>query len=238
MKCLGRAHRDLERRGVKVLAISGDPTESHARFAKALGLRFPLLSDGDLEVAKTYGVFAQTPSGGFATRSVFLIDREGELRYVDRDYRVSRKLTGTALGDAIEALDARAGDPLDALADLPEPERSGKRVLGRLVLAILAEDAAAIEKLLHPDFGARPGARPEEIAKAREAYVESWTKTFADEELTQGRFEDVLDLTTVQVLERDAASATALRAYGSAVRALGRSRWTCGRKVTSGASPR
>jgi len=220
MKCLGREHRELEKLGVQVLGISADAPESHKRFASALGLRFPLLSDAEMEVAKAYGVFTPSPTGGFAVRSVFLVDREGKLVHVDRDYTIPRKLAGTPLGDAVDALTRAEHDPLSGLADLPEQERSGKTVLGRLVLAVLAEDAAAIEGLLHADFGARPSQPAEEARRARQEHLDRWKRTFEEEDFGTARFSAVLDLDAVKVLPRDDATAAALRSFGADVRTL------------------
>ena len=219
MKCLGREHKQLERLGVRVLAISGDPPESHGRFARALGLHFDLLSDADLGTAKSYGVFAPTPDGGFASRSVFLVDREGKVRFVDRDFAVPRKLEGTPLDAAIRALGAGQGDPLPDLEALPEPERSGKRALCRLIQAVIAEDLAAVDGLLHAEFGARPGV-PDSAATARKQFLDGWRATFEAEDFARARTASVLDLARVQVLERDAASATALRSFDTEVRTL------------------
>ena len=220
MKCLGREHKELERRGVTVLAISADPSDSHRRFAGALGLRFPLLTDAELETARSYGVYTPTPTGGFASRSVFLVDREGKLRHVDRSYAIPRALEGTALWDAVLALGETDVDPLLALEGLPEPERSGKTLLVKLVQSAIAEEDAAIDALLHTEFGARPGRSAEEATAARKAHLDAWRKTFADEDLATARFSAVMDLDAVKVLPRDAASASALKAFGSDVRSM------------------
>lgn len=203
---------------MKVLGISADPPESHARFAKALGLRFDLLADTDLEVARRYGVFAQTPDGGFATRSVFLVDREGKLRHADRDFRIPRKLAGTPLGDALDAL-ARADDPLAALADLPEPERSGKRMIGRLVQCVLARDVDGVGTLLHPAFGAAPG-KPGSAAEGRRRALDGWRRTFATRTVPARRLDELVDLADAAVLDRDGASGEALRDRGAETRRL------------------
>ncbi len=220
MKCLGREHKDLERRGVTILGISADEPQSHARFAKALGLRFDLLSDSALSVARKYGVYAPSTGGGFAIRSVFLIDREGRLRYVDRDFGVPRGIAGTPLGDAIDALGATDEDPLAELAELPEPERAGKTVLGELLLAVIEEDVTRIDGLLHADFGARPGTPGAGTAKARKTFLDAWRRTFEAEEFDTARLSSVLDFDAVKVLTRDNASSKALRAFSSDVRLL------------------
>lgn len=69
---------ELERLGVPMLGISPQSVESHERFARENSLTVPLLADPDRSVAKTYGVIAR---GGFVRRSVFVVDREGIVRY-------------------------------------------------------------------------------------------------------------------------------------------------------------
>ena len=219
MKCLGREHKQLERLGVRVLAISGDPPESHGRFGRAMGLRFDLLSDDGLDVAKRYGVFTPTPGGGFATRSVFLVDREGKLRFLDRDFRVPKQLAGTALNDAIEALGPGDHDPLADVEGLPEPERSGKLLLCHLIQAVIDEDLAAIDALLHSEFGDRPGVA-DSAAIARKQFLDRWKAAFEAEDFERARIATVLDLDNVKVLERDDASTTALRSFDREVRTL------------------
>jgi mycoredoxin-dependent peroxiredoxin len=67
--------------GSEVLAISCDPTYSLRVFADTDGLNFPLLSDfwPHGAVASAYGVF--DGDKGVATRSSFLVDKSGVLRW-------------------------------------------------------------------------------------------------------------------------------------------------------------
>lgn len=64
-------------KGAKVLAISADTPWSHRAFAEDRGIEFPLLSDFDREVIRTYGVEHEV---GFPERAYFVIDREGIVR--------------------------------------------------------------------------------------------------------------------------------------------------------------
>ncbi|MGA1436628.1 MAG: redoxin domain-containing protein, partial [Ilumatobacteraceae bacterium] len=54
---------------------------SHEAFAQKYGLKFPLLADSEKDVAKAYGVLGPL---GFPRRSVFIVDREGVIRYAHR----------------------------------------------------------------------------------------------------------------------------------------------------------
>jgi alkyl hydroperoxide reductase subunit AhpC len=62
-----------------LLAISADSPFSHAAFAKARGLAFPLLSDIHRTVIRAYDVLDEERN--VAWRSTFVIDREGVLRW-------------------------------------------------------------------------------------------------------------------------------------------------------------
>jgi peroxiredoxin len=66
---------------VQILAVSTDPTFSPKAFAVAEGYEFPLLSDfwPHGELARTYGVFNETP--GMANRGTFVIDKDGLVRF-------------------------------------------------------------------------------------------------------------------------------------------------------------
>lgn len=65
----------------QVLGISAQDVASHQMFAGKHGLRIPLLADTDKAVAGLYGILGPL---GFARRSVFIIDREGIIRYAHR----------------------------------------------------------------------------------------------------------------------------------------------------------
>ncbi|MDP9228778.1 MAG: peroxiredoxin [Actinomycetota bacterium] len=68
----------LEALGVPLLGISPQSVESHERFAAEQGVNVPLLSDGDKQVARAYGVLGP---GGLFRRSIFLVDADGIIRY-------------------------------------------------------------------------------------------------------------------------------------------------------------
>ena len=62
----------------EVLGISVDSRHSHRAFAEHLGLEFPLLSDFEKKVTRAYGVLRD---GGFAERALFVVDKQGVVRY-------------------------------------------------------------------------------------------------------------------------------------------------------------
>lgn len=79
-------------KGVKVLGVSPDSPEAHARFRKKYGLTFPLLSDPEKTLAKAYGVWVKKQNYGReymgVERSTFAVDRHGVIRKVWRKVRV------------------------------------------------------------------------------------------------------------------------------------------------------
>ncbi|SED19153.1 peroxiredoxin Q/BCP [Streptomyces sp. 2131.1] len=68
----------FEKLDAEVWGISPQGVDSHESFARAQGLRMPLLADPGREAARAFGVAA--PGIG-VRRAVFLIDGEGVLRW-------------------------------------------------------------------------------------------------------------------------------------------------------------
>lgn len=93
---------DLGGLGTTVVGISGDYVHSHREWAKHLGLQFLLLSDHDHQVARAYGSF--NPISGYNTRTVFLVDARGIVRYADTAYRAGDPASFTALRNAVSTL--------------------------------------------------------------------------------------------------------------------------------------
>jgi thioredoxin-dependent peroxiredoxin len=83
----------LDRLDADVLGISPQSVDSHERWAREQSLNVPLLADEDLAVSRRYGVtgwlgpFARlteledVPDGRYVMRSIFVVDREGVVRY-------------------------------------------------------------------------------------------------------------------------------------------------------------
>jgi thioredoxin-dependent peroxiredoxin len=83
-----------------LLGISPQDVDSHETWAKKRNLQFPLLADTDRAVAKEYGVAA--PVIGIR-RSVFVIDGEGVVQYLDMKligatFERAKKLAGILEG--------------------------------------------------------------------------------------------------------------------------------------------
>ncbi len=69
----------------EVIGVSVDNTESHAKFAGKHGLPFPLLSDGDGEVARRYEALWSLGPVKVAKRHSFIINPDGKLAKIYRD---------------------------------------------------------------------------------------------------------------------------------------------------------
>jgi peroxiredoxin len=69
--------------GGQVIAIAVSSVFAQQAFGQHLGVRFPLLSDWNRTVTPAYGVQYDVWRGhqGVAKRSVFVIDRQGVIRY-------------------------------------------------------------------------------------------------------------------------------------------------------------
>ena len=83
-----------------MLAISAQGIDSHETFAGKHGLKFPLLADTDKAVAALYGTLGPL---GFPRRSVFIIDRQGIIRYA---HRAIAGLTYRPVSELVEVLAA------------------------------------------------------------------------------------------------------------------------------------
>ncbi len=71
----------FEELDAQVVGISAQDVASKEAFSSKHGFEFPLLADTDKQTAAAYGTLGPI---GFPRRSVFIIDREGMIRYVHR----------------------------------------------------------------------------------------------------------------------------------------------------------
>lgn len=69
--------------GVEPVAMAVTPTFAQTAFAERLGVDFALLSDWEGTTAEAYGVRYDEWKGhkGVAKRSLFLVDRDGTIRW-------------------------------------------------------------------------------------------------------------------------------------------------------------
>lgn len=91
--------KDLGNLGAVILGISGDYVFSHHEWITHHKLTFPLLSDHDHSVAKTYASY--DPKFGYNKRTVYVVDGSGTVRYRSLDFKAGSKADYEALRDAI-----------------------------------------------------------------------------------------------------------------------------------------
>ena len=93
---------ELSKLNATVLGISGDYVFSHQEWAKFHKLQFPLLSDHDHHVAKAYDSYMEQV--GFNKRTVYLVDKDGVVRYVNLAFKAGDKKDYDALRAELEKL--------------------------------------------------------------------------------------------------------------------------------------
>lgn len=79
---------DFEGLGVDVLALNPQPLASHERFASKHALSFPLLSDADAAVCRSYGAVGLF---GMTKRALVLIGKDGRVRWRHVDLPIFRR---------------------------------------------------------------------------------------------------------------------------------------------------
>ena len=88
---------EFERRGVKIIGLSVDPLDSNQGWAKDIeetqgtAPNYPIISDGDLSVAKAYGMLPaeasgdpkdRTPADNQTVRNVFVIGPDKKIKLI------------------------------------------------------------------------------------------------------------------------------------------------------------
>lgn len=79
---------EFERRGVKVIGLSVDPVDSHARWSDDIEAtqgarpRFPMIGDAERAVASLYGMIHPKANDTLTVRSVFIIDPAKKIRLI------------------------------------------------------------------------------------------------------------------------------------------------------------
>ena len=80
------AYNGFKEKNVEVIGISKDSIASHVKFAEKYNLPFTLLSDSELEVIKSYGVWQEKTLYGRlglgVVRTTFLIDADGRIEKI------------------------------------------------------------------------------------------------------------------------------------------------------------
>ena len=94
---MARIKPDFDKRGVKIVGLSVDPTENHDQWAKDIeetqgtAVNYPLIADHDFAISKAYGMLpadvdgdptARTPAQNATLRNVFVIGPDKKIKLV------------------------------------------------------------------------------------------------------------------------------------------------------------
>ena len=76
----------LTKAGVKIIGVSADAVDKHAKFATQFSLPFPLIADTEKEILKAYGAWGQKNLYGRKylgiKRTTFLVNEDGIIHHV------------------------------------------------------------------------------------------------------------------------------------------------------------
>ena len=94
---VARLKPEFDKRGVKVLGLSVDPLDNHARWAadiaetQGMAPNFPMIADADLSVSKLYGMLpadttgtseGRTPANNATVRNVFIVGPDKQIKLI------------------------------------------------------------------------------------------------------------------------------------------------------------
>jgi len=85
-----------------VLGISGDYVFSHKAWIEEEGFQFKLLSDHSHKVAKMYNSYR--PKVGMNKRAVFVLNEEGKITYMNKNYKAGSREDFQALNEHLTSL--------------------------------------------------------------------------------------------------------------------------------------
>ena len=108
---------EFDRRGVKVIGLSVDPTEKHTQWAKDIeetqgyAPNYPMIGDADFNVSKLYGMLPastsgdpadRTPADNQTVRNVFVIGPDKKIKLI----LVYPMTTGRNLDEVVRVIDS------------------------------------------------------------------------------------------------------------------------------------
>ncbi len=78
-----KEYKKFQKQGIEIIGVSPDGVDSHRKFCDKMGIKFPLLSDVDKEISKSFGVWGLKKFMGReymgVMRSTFLADEKGKI---------------------------------------------------------------------------------------------------------------------------------------------------------------
>jgi alkyl hydroperoxide reductase subunit AhpC len=148
---VARLKPEFDKRGVKVIGLSVDPTDSHERWAKdiadtqGVAPNYPIIADHDLKVAKLYGLLpadtegtseGRTPATNATVRNVFVIGPDKQIKLI----LIYPMTVGRNFQEILRAIDALQLTAKHKVAT-PADWKSGEDVI--IVTSVSDDDAKA-----------------------------------------------------------------------------------------------
>jgi alkyl hydroperoxide reductase subunit AhpC len=140
---VARIKPEFDRRNVKVIGLSVDPADSHAKWAddieetQGTALNFPIIADADRKVADLYDMIHPNANDTFTVRSVFVVgpDKKVKLmitypastgRNFDEILRVIDSLQLTANYSVATPVNWKDGDDVIIVPSMSDEDAKGK----------------------------------------------------------------------------------------------------------------
>ena len=142
---------EFDKRGVKVIGLSVDPTDSHKRWAQdiadtqGVAPNYPIIADHDLKVTKLYGLLpadtegtseGRTPANNATVRNVFVIGPDKQIKLI----LIYPMTVGRNFQEILRAIDALQLTAKHKVAT-PADWKSGEDVI--IVTSVSDDDAKA-----------------------------------------------------------------------------------------------
>jgi peroxiredoxin len=89
-------------RGVVLIALSADPIDELAAWARDDEFPFLVASDADVEAGELYGAFIERDGNRFTNRSLFVIGPDGRIAHVMAPFREIDPTAYTELAEAVQ----------------------------------------------------------------------------------------------------------------------------------------
>ena len=149
---MAKVKPEFDRRGVKIIGLSVDPTDRHADWAKDIeetqgqAPNYPIVADSDFTVSKAYGMLAssvegdplaRTPADNQTVRNVFVIGPDKKIKLIlvypmttgrnfDEVLRVIDSLQLTAKHSVATPVDWKSGDDVIIVPSLSDADAKQK----------------------------------------------------------------------------------------------------------------
>jgi alkyl hydroperoxide reductase subunit AhpC len=153
---VARLKPEFDKRGVKVIGLSVDPADNHARWAvdiaetQGVAPNFPMIADVDLSVSKLYGMLpadtagtaeGRTPANNATVRNVFIIGPDKQIKLI----LVYPMATGRNFDEILRVIDSMQLTAAHKVAT-PADWKQGEDVI---ITSAVSDDEA---KTLFPGF--------------------------------------------------------------------------------------